>query len=205
MRHATPALAALALGAMTMASAAQAQGALAQRHDQLEHRIDQGARNGQLTRSEQTRMRQELDRIARTEARDRAGGLSRSERAELDRRYDRLSRQINGQRHDDQTAWFGAAGWRNRAGMWIPVNRRQAELDRRIDRGVRNGGLTTAEAGRLRRQYHAIARLETRYRRNGLSPSERADLDRRFDRLAQHIHAQRTDDQREYGYGYGHH
>jgi len=85
---------------------------------------------------------------------------------------------------------------------WVPINERQAELDHRIDDGVRSGQLTRREAFRLRHEFRDIADREARYRVNGLSPSERADLERRFDRLAAEIHMQKNDNQ--YGYGYGH-
>ena len=84
---------------------------------------------------------------------------------------------------------------------WMSINQRQAELDRRIDMGLRHGDLTRQEARRLRMQFNQIAQLESRYRANGLSPSERADLDRRFDRLSLQIRGERHDNQ--YGYGYG--
>ena len=98
-------------------------------------------------------------------------------------------------------AW-GPGHWQDGQGRWMNVNQRQAQLDRRIDMGVRNGQLTRSEAVRLRSEFRDIARLEHRYRANGLSNWERADLDRRFDRLASEIRWERRDGQR-YGYGYG--
>lgn len=80
------------------------------------------------------------------------------------------------------------------------INQRQARLDRRIDRGLRDGSLTRREARDLREDFNRIAWLEARYRSNGLSPWERADLDRRFDRLEDRTRQARRD--REYGYGY---
>lgn len=79
---------------------------------------------------------------------------------------------------------------------WMPINARQAVLDRRIDRGVDDGSLTRREAIRLRSEFQDIARLEARYRRSdGLQGWERADLDRRFDRLSQQIRFERRDGQ----------
>jgi hypothetical protein len=80
------------------------------------------------------------------------------------------------------------------------INQRQERLDRRIDRGLRDGSLTRREARDLREDFNRIAWLEARYRSNGLSPWERADLDRRFDRLEDRTRQARRD--REYGYGY---
>ncbi len=78
---------------------------------------------------------------------------------------------------------------------------RQDRLERRIDQGLRNGSLSRGEAYRLNAQLHETARLEYRYRRDGLSGWERADLDRRFDRISAAIRYERHD--RDYGSGYG--
>lgn len=81
------------------------------------------------------------------------------------------------------------------------INHRQDMLERRIDQGVRNGSLNRREAARLQAELREAARLEYRYRRGGLSGWERADLDRRFDRISAQIRYERHD--RDYGYGYG--
>jgi len=78
---------------------------------------------------------------------------------------------------------------------------RQDRLERRIDQGLRNGSLSRGEAYRLNVQLRETARLEYRYRRDGLSGWERADLDRRFDRISAAIRYERHD--RDYGSGYG--
>ena len=83
------------------------------------------------------------------------------------------------------------------------INQRQQQLDRRIEMGLRRGDLTPREAYRLRAQAHEIARAEARYRVNGLSRWERADLDQRFDRLESLIRYERHDGDRRYGQGYG--
>jgi len=80
-------------------------------------------------------------------------------------------------------------------GGWQPINQRQAQLEQRIDAGVRTGQLTRGEAARLRVEFNDIARLEARYRAGGLSGWERADLDRRFDQLSQRIRYERRDNQ----------
>jgi hypothetical protein len=82
------------------------------------------------------------------------------------------------------------------------ISERQDRLERRIERGLYNGTLTRHEAYRLRAELREAARLEHRYRRDGLSRWERADLDRRFDRISAQIRYERHD--RDYGYGYGH-
>lgn len=83
------------------------------------------------------------------------------------------------------------------AAPWQTINQRQANIERRIDQGVRSGAITRNEAVRLRAEYRDLNRLEAQYRRSGggLSARERADLDRRFDRLSAHVYAQKHDRQ----------
>lgn len=80
-------------------------------------------------------------------------------------------------------------------GSWQGINQRQAQLDQRIDRGVRSGQLNRREAVRLRAEFRQIANLEHRYRRSapGLTMAERRDLDRRFDALSRKIRWERND------------
>ena len=88
-------------------------------------------------------------------------------------------------------------------GGWQAINQRQANLDRRIDVGLRNGAISRREATRLRNEFNQIARLEQQYRRNGLSQWERTDLDRRFDRLSAQIRNERWDNNNRHGRGRG--
>jgi hypothetical protein len=91
-----------------------------------------------------------------------------------------------------------AAGSATAQPAWMSINERQARLDERIDRGVRSGALTQAEAVRLRSDFRYIIDLEARYRVGGLSLAERADLDRRFDELSARIRDDARDDDRRY-------
>ncbi len=82
------------------------------------------------------------------------------------------------------------------AQSWQSMNQRKSNLERRIDMGVRNGGLTRREASNLRTRFANLQRLEWRYRRNGLTWNERRDLDRRYNALSSSIRIQRHDRQR---------
>ena len=81
------------------------------------------------------------------------------------------------------------------AAPWQSVNQRQANLDQRIDQGIRSGALNRNEAVQLRTRFASLQQLERRYRRGGLTMSERRDLDRRFDALARSIRAEKHDRQ----------
>ena len=89
---------------------------------------------------------------------------------------------------------------------WQPVERRIDQIDRRIDRGVQRGDLTRREAGLLRRDLDSLVRLERHYTYTGrgLDYREQADLNRRFDGLAQRVRFERRDPE-ERGDRYGRH
>lgn len=176
------------------AASAQSWASVNQRQANLDARIEAGLRSGELTRAEAANLRADFRAVADLEMRYRANGLSQWERQDLDRRFDALSTRIRYDRNDRDDRWGG--------GGWVNINQRQAQLDRRIDQGLRSGQLTRNEAYRLRSEFQTIARLETRYRINGLSQWERADLDRRFDVLSDRIRDERSDRDR-YSYGYG--
>jgi hypothetical protein len=81
----------------------------------------------------------------------------------------------------------------DRGGSWQNISQRKYQLDRRIDRGERNGSLSRREATRLRFDLDALVYLERSYLRGGLSFRERAELDRRYDRLSYQIREERRD------------
>jgi hypothetical protein len=72
-----------------------------------------------------------------------------------------------------------------------PVDQRHYNQERRIDQGLRHGGLTPGEARHIERQQHSIDRQEARMRyRNGghLNGYDRAVLQHREDRASRHIY-----------------
>lgn len=82
---------------------------------------------------------------------------------------------------------------RDNRGGWQNISQRKYQLDRRIDQGQRNGQLSRREATRLRSELNTLVRLERSYMRGGLSYRERADLDRRYDRLSVQVRMERRD------------
>jgi hypothetical protein len=64
------------------------------------------------------------------------------------------------------------------------IGRRLRDIDRRIDRARESGRLTSREARSLEREAMAIGRLARVYGRDGLSPSEAAELDNRANYLS---------------------
>lgn len=98
--------------------------------------------------------------------------------------------QDRGGRYDNDRGgrWDNDSG-----GGWQNIGQRKYNLDRRIDRGERNGQLSRREATRLRRELNDLVHLERSYLRGGLSFRERAELDRRYDRLSFQVREERRD------------
>jgi len=74
---------------------------LSQRQDNIERRIDEGERSGQLTRREARSLHEQFRDLLRLEDRYRRDGLNRRERADLERRYDALSSRVRFDKHND--------------------------------------------------------------------------------------------------------
>lgn len=77
------------------------------------------------------------------------------------------------------------------------INRREYREQQRINQGIRSGELTRREAGRLE---SGLARIKTdeRFARmtgGGISPRERARLDREMNRESRSIYRQKHDGQ----------
>jgi len=89
--------------------------------------------------------------------------------------------------------------WDHRGGY--NIDRRQEQIERVIERGIRQGALTRREVHELRSDLYSIRRLEAHYRVDGLNWRERAELDRRLDWAERRLEGRLNN--REYGYGYG--
>ena len=113
---------------------------------------------------------------------DRQDRYERSDRYDRHDRYDRRD-------HDQSRYDREFRGWQS-------ISQCKYQLDRRIDQGLRNGGLTRREGSYLKSQLNSLVRLERRYMRGGLTRWERSDLDRRYDRLAAQVRIERRDNDR---------
>jgi hypothetical protein len=103
-------------------------------------------------------------------------------------------------RHDDYRGDYRSDYRPDASADYRWMDARQTRLEQRINEGVRNGELNRWEARRARAAMRDIVHLEHVYMRDRyLAPDERADLDRRFDALAQQVRMDRADLDRDYG------
>ncbi len=71
-----------------------------------QHRIQEGLRSGQITRSEYYRLQTEQARIAQMERRaERDGHIDRYEHAQIRHAQDQASRHIYAEKHDGEARW----------------------------------------------------------------------------------------------------
>ena len=73
-----------------------------------------------------------------------------------------------------------------------PLGKELRDIDRRIDRARDSGRLSPREARRLDRETRAVGRLARHYGRDGISPSERAELEARAAYLRDSVSRPRT-------------
>ena len=73
------------------------------------------------------------------------------------------------------------------APAWQSIAQRKVNLDRRIDRAAWNRAISPREANSLRAELNGIVRLETQYRRHGLTRWERQDIRERYQRIQSNL------------------
>jgi hypothetical protein len=108
----------------------------------------------------------------------------RDDRGDRDHRGDR---DFRGDRYDRDDRY--GRDDRN----WQPIAQRRTQLQRLIDRGLRNGWLSRREARYVQTEVNGLIRLEYRYQQGGLSWRERQDLQSRYDRLTAMTREHRRD------------
>ncbi|NLX52314.1 MAG: hypothetical protein GXY72_09480 [Deltaproteobacteria bacterium] len=166
---------------------------ISQRIAQMDQRIDQGMRSGALTRDEGRRLRMELNRVRDDAARmKRDGILTPREKDRLNAELDRLQRDIYREAKDDDRN-------RGRQVDISDISQRIAQMDQRIDQGMRSGALTRDEGRRLRMELNRVRDDAARMKRDGiLTPREKDRLNAELDRLNKDIYREKRDRGRRY-------
>lgn len=160
---------------------------LYQRRADLDARIEAGVRDGSISRTEASRLRGDYEALVQLETRYAADGrMTTTERQDLRDRYRALSQRVG-------EVGSGDAGY-----GWRPLVEQRAAFSARIDAAVRDRRLSRTEGSRLRTDFDALVRLESDYRRDGLSAREQQDLTARLADLDR-----RVGDAGGYDDGYG--
>lgn len=157
---------------------------LANQRSQFYSRIDADVRSGQLSRYEGDRLRNEYQSLVDLEARYTADGrVTTSERTELLDRYRAFSQRLQNGGNNGGTG----SGWGGGDNSWVPLSQGQYEFGRRVDAQVSARQLTRTQGLRLKSDYQALIGTEQSYSRDGLSWSERQDLQTRLDDLNRRV------------------
>ncbi|KTE34895.1 MULTISPECIES: hypothetical protein [unclassified Sphingopyxis] len=140
---------------------------------QFHTRIDSDVRAGTLTQANGTRMKSEYDELVALETRYGADGrFTTAERTELGDKYGTLTQALSEGGYAD-----------TREPDTLAVADGKAEFTRRVDAQVSARRLTRTAGTRLKTDYAALITAEATYARDGISASERDDLDARLDAL----------------------
>lgn len=196
-----------------------------QRQQYQQQRIQQGARQGDLTRGETRQLQGQARDVRREEHAFRSDGhFTPAERQQVNRDLNQTSRNIYRERHDGdrrfgrnegrpgfdrQPRYAGYRGWNGNHNGWSNDNRNgwgrasdprvdhlQAQERNRIEQGIRSGQLTRSEADRLVAEQRSIQAQERRYRADGvLTRAERSDLYGDLNAAGRHIYNETHDDQ----------
>ena len=163
------------LGASTSIEAQWAAGRkpLETQRTQFHTRIDGDVRTGALTQANGARLKSEYDALVALEARYGADGrFTTAERTELGDKYGALTQALTEGGYADV-----------READTLSVADGKAEFTRRVDAQVAARRLTRAAGTKLKTDYAALIATEASYARDGISASERDDLDGRLDAL----------------------
>ena len=179
-------------------SVAMAQGTNTARIDQAQQaisaRIQQGLASGHITPSEARELyRRDRDINVRESRFKSDGRASEQERQQLRADLNALSADV-----ERMIA--------NRAVVGQPastpgIDNRQVNISQRIDEGVSAGRISQREARRLHSRERDFARLEARFKRDGVvTPQERRQLQNELTRLRQDVERAMNNERRGRGY-----
>ncbi len=146
----------ISLAAAFAAAPVMSQDRVDNRQDNQRERIENGIKDGSLTRQEAKKLIMEQKRIAALEGKLQADGeLNKKDKARLEKRQDKASVRIAKDKHDGQT--------RNTSKM----RKTDRNQKRRIIQGVKSGELTKNEARTLVRDQKRIHKVEKMAMKDG--------------------------------------
>lgn len=184
---------AIVLAFLAIPAFAQSAASETQRDVNQQQRIDNGLKSGQLTTREAAGLERQESRVDHAEAGAlKDGKLSAAEKSRIQTMQNRSSANISKESHNGQTGNPNSA---SSVRMQADVAR-DANQERRIQAGVKNGSLTNHEVSKLERGQargdHSVARAG----RNGVvSAAEQRRLQRAENRRSARIRREKHDAQ----------
>ena len=162
-------------------------GDLQQRIGMLDQRIDLGMRNGLLTRDEGRMLRLELQQVKEDASRMlRDGRMTQREKDRINADLDRLEKRIVREVRDDDRQ-------RPRQEDIGDIEKRIAQLNQRIDAGLRDRSLGPVRARSLRADVKKIEDQAARLKKDGrISRQEKDRLNEALDRLWQDLEKEKS-------------
>jgi len=157
---------------------------IAQRKENLQDRIANGVKSGQLTAGETANLEKKEAAINKETSADRAangGKLTSAEKAQVNKQQNQVSKQIYTDKHNANTAHYG----NNKVGQ-----RRENQQDR-IAQGIKSGQLTPSETAKLEKQQQGINEQVAKDRKaNGgtLTASEKKQVNKEQNQASRNIY-----------------
>ncbi|NDP40258.1 MAG: hypothetical protein GZ093_16180 [Rhodoferax sp.] len=194
----TTSLLASALLAGLAPSVAMAQGTNTPRIDQAQQaisaRIQQGLASGHITPSEARELyRRDRDIDVRESRFKSDGRATEQERQQLRSDVNALSAEVE--------RLIANRAVVTQPGSTPGIDNRQVNISQRIDEGVRAGRISQREARRLHSRERDVARLEVRFKRDGVvTQQERRQLQNQLTKLRQDVERAINNDRRGRGY-----
>ncbi len=179
-------------------SVVMAQGTNTPRIDQAQQainaRIQQGLASGQITPSEARELyRRDRDIDVRESRFKSDGRATEQERQQLRSDLNALSAEVE--------RLIANRAVVNQPSTTPGIDNRQVNISQRIDEGVSAGRISQREARRLHSRERDIARMEARFKRDGVvTPQERRQLQNKLTKLRQDVERAMRNDRRGRGY-----
>jgi len=169
----------------------------AARKTKQQDRIANGVGDGQLTPGEASTLEQREKEMNNEEKRMRAadgGKLTAADKAQLDKQQDQMSKAIYKQKHDAQGVPTEGQKGTDKS---LEAQHRDRQQER-IDKGIKDGSLTPAEASRLEKHQAQIRQqtAEMRSQDGGkLTSADKQQIQAEQKKQSRNIHYQKHDKQ----------
>lgn len=166
---------------------------------QLEERLDAGIRAGTIDRRQGAALRQQVAQLRQLERDNRRRGFNPQQHSEMQQRIAQLRHQIRSadrgsyDRHERQNDWAEYDARYGHPGAGADVHgsgrfdARLAQLEQRLEAGIRSGAISRRDAAGFRQQLAELNRMDRQTRGRALGGQHQSDMQQRISELRQQI------------------